>query len=74
MQENIFLSSVGDSVDAFYETEKEKYLAIGPNDIGYFPKSAEEYLENEFEAFIEDIDTDDDGNYIVKVAVFPQED
>lgn len=69
MQEAISFSSVGDEVTYTYDFEKDKYLASTVDDIGYFPKSAEKHLENGAEAYIYDIDTDDNGKYYVEVIV-----
>jgi len=70
MQDALSLCSEGEKVDYEYDYEKEKYLAICGDAIGYFPKSAEEYLEEEHPVFIETIEEDDDGKYYVEVAVF----
>lgn len=73
MQENLFLCSVGDEVDADFDYEKDKYIATSSGiDIGFFPKAASSVLESSFSAYISDVDTDENGHYIVVVSVFPQ--
>lgn len=71
MQDTLSLCSEGVEVDYEYDYEKEKYLAICVDEIGYFSKSAEKYLEEEIHpAFIEKIEEDENGKYSVKVTVF----
>ncbi len=70
MQENLSFCSVGESVDACYDAEKGKYLASAGCDIGYFPASADDLLEGDFEAVIEELEENDDGKYSVSVTVY----
>lgn len=69
MQDAISYSSVGDEVTYTYDFDKDKYMASAVDDIGFFPKSANKYLENGAEAYIYDIDTDDNDKYYIEVIV-----
>lgn len=70
MQENIAFSSEGEIISYNYDFERDKYEAISGDILGYFPASANELLEAESaEAYIKEICTDDNGKYIIKVAV-----
>jgi len=70
MQDTLSYCEVEEEVEYEFDDEKEKYIAICADEIGYFPKSAEKYLEDEHPAFIEEIEEDENGKYIVKVSVF----
>lgn len=65
MQEALMLSSVGEEVYYSWNFEKEKF----ESDIGFFPKSVNQYLENNAPVYIYDIDEDEDGKYFVTVIV-----
>lgn len=69
MQETIGLSSEGEHITYFYDVVKEKYLASAGGDIGYFPKSAESYLDKDPDVVISRIDTADDGSLSVYVDI-----
>ncbi len=64
-QEMIELSSVGDVIYYNWDFDKEKYTS----DIGCFPKSANSYLENNADAYVYEIEEDDDGKYVVSAIV-----
>lgn len=70
MQDTIGLLDVGEAVTVLYDVDKEKYSATAIDEIGYFPKSADEVLEGDCEAFVSSIDEDDNGKYNVTVTVF----
>lgn len=70
MQSNIGAVTVGDKVSAFYDYDKDKYLASCDLDIGFFPKSADDMLEGDYAAFVNEIIMDDDLKYKVSVVVF----
>lgn len=70
MQEALLTCSEGEKVEYEYDDDKEKYVAVCGDDVGYFPKSSEKYLDDERSAFIYSIDEDDNEKYVVKVAVF----
>jgi len=70
MQDTLSCCDEEEEVEYEFDYEKEKYVAMCGDEIGYFSKSAEKYLEEEHPAFIEEIEEDEDGKYIVKVAVF----
>lgn len=73
MQNSISLCTVGDEVDYEYDVEKNKYSASSDSgDIGFFPKAAEELLDDQPAIYISNIDTNDNGNYVVSVAMFPK--
>ena len=72
MQDTLSLCSEGEEVDYEYNYEKEKYIAICGDEIGFFPKSANKYLEDEHPVFIEGIEEDEDFKYIVRVVVFTE--
>jgi len=73
MQENISYCSVGERIAATYDYEKDKYIAVSVVEIGYFPKSAEDYLgPKNIRAYIHEIGDNEDANdtLYVKVAIF----
>ncbi|NLB52049.1 MAG: hypothetical protein GX808_03830 [Syntrophomonadaceae bacterium] len=70
MQDTLSYCDEEEEVEYEFDYDKEKYVAICGGEIGYFPKSAEKYLENEHPAFIELLEEDDDDKYVVKVAIF----
>lgn len=65
MQDAIFLSTEGDELYYNWNYEKEKY----ETDIGYFPESANQYLDNDAPAYIYEIGEDDNGKRTVTVIV-----
>ena len=69
MQEALNICSENDEVTYDYDYDKEKYIASSGEEIGYFPKSANDLLEAEPSAYISKIEIDDDLNYTVFVAV-----
>ena len=69
MQEALSISSEGDAVTYYYNVDKGRYLASTVDDIGLFPKSAEPYLEKDYDAVIGSIDTLDDGQLSVTVDI-----
>lgn len=69
MQEIISACHEDEEVEAYYEPEKDKYLALCGGEIGYFPKSVEKYVDEEALFFIERVVEDDNGVYSVFVRV-----
>ena len=69
MQYNLGLCGEGDEVSFGYDYEKERYEAICGGDIGFFPKSANDMLENCAGAFVEEVEENDNGKYAVRVIV-----
>jgi len=73
MQANIYISHEGESVTITYDYDKEKYLAkCSGLDIGYFLKSANDYLESietSYEAYIEEIYENENDKYCVRVII-----
>lgn len=65
MQDSMFLFSEGEEIYYHWDFDKEKY----GTDIGFFPKSANQYLENDVPAYIYEIEEDDDGKYSVTVII-----
>lgn len=76
MQENIFTCSKGDECSLEYDAEKDKYLVIDLDAIGYLPTSAAkivaEHGEDHCAVYVADTDTSDSGKEIVSVYVLPQ--
>ena len=70
MQDTVSYCSEGEEVEYEFDDDKEKYIAVCGDNIGYFPKSAGKYLDDERPAFINSIEEDDNDKYIVEVAVF----
>ncbi len=64
-QEEISFISEGDEVNYTWDYDKSKY----GSDIGFFPKSAEEYLERNAPVYVYNTDTDEEGRYFVEVIV-----
>ncbi len=73
MQEIIQCVTDDYDVEFYYDYEKEKFCAsVFGSDIGYAPKSKNELLEaceEDYEAFIESIEENDNGKYVVSVTV-----
>lgn len=69
MQDAIDCCEEGDDVEYDYDYDKEKYLATSGGDIGYFPKSANEILSEDPDAYVLEIAEDENGVRSVKVAV-----
>lgn len=69
LQSNISLCTVGEPVETSYDFEKEKYSAICGVEIGFFPKSAEKFLEGNFRAYIKEVDLDENGKYYILVDI-----
>ena len=73
MQEIIQWANDDADVEFYYDYEKEKFCAsIFGGDIGYAPKSKNDLLEaceEDYEAFIESIEENDNGKYVVSVTV-----
>lgn len=66
MQAMILLSHVGQQVSYTYDPFEDQY----ETDVGYFPRSANQYLESEDRAaYICDITENDNGKYVVTVAI-----
>lgn len=71
MQEAILFANEGDEIFVDYDFEKDKYSA---GDLGYFPKSAEKYLEDDPFVVISSIKLDENDKYVVTVEVEIDED
>lgn len=73
-QSNIMISHVGEKCDLEYDYDKDKYLVINGDSIGFLPASAAKLVEENGEEscsiFIAEIDTNDSGNYYVSVYLF----
>lgn len=73
-QSSIMLSHVGEKCDIEYDYEKEKYLIVCGDELGYLPAPAskviEEYGEESCSVFISEIDTNDSGKYYANVYLF----
>ena len=71
MQEAIgFIDDYSD-VGYLYDYDKEKYMASSDyGDLGYFPKSANQYLDDECEAYVVEIADNDAEKLDITVAVF----
>lgn len=73
-QSNIMISHVGEKCDLEYDYDKEKYLVVCGDEIGYLPASAAKLVDKNGEdscsVFIAEIDTNDSGNYYASVYVF----
>ena len=72
MQNNLALCQYGEEIQTYLDHDKGKYVAESTENIGYFPVSANEMLENDHRAFISEITLGDNAEYIIKVTVFPQ--
>jgi len=71
MQEALSNCSEGEEVECEFDDDKDRYIAVCGDDIGYFPKAAGKYLDDDRRlAFIKSIEEDDNDKYIVEVAVF----
>lgn len=74
IQENLFMSSVGEKCDLEFDSDKEKYLVTAGDALGYLPASAaklvEEHDENNCSVYIAEIGMNDSGKYFVSVYVF----
>ena len=70
MQEALCFLDITDPVTYSWDFEKEKYIAFSRSgDIGYFPASAEPFLEKKAPVEIAEITEDDEGRYGVIVSV-----
>ncbi len=71
MQDNISMCNSGDSAEAEYDYDKEKFLVSSDGlEIGYLPDSAGEYvIDGEINAIIKSIEENDNGKYVVKIAI-----
>lgn len=71
MQDNISMCDPGDSVSVEYDYDKEKFLVLSDGlEIGYLTDSASEYVvDEEINAIIESIEENDNGKYVVKIAI-----
>ena len=78
MQDNLFGCSSGDDIDIDQDYDKDKYVVCTSygDEIGYLPKTAEKWIDecdDNYAAFIDDIDEDDNEKYVVKVVIFKKE-
>lgn len=69
MQDAIGLVDEGDEVSYSYDAETEKYIASVADDIGYFPKSADRWLEDDPVVVVSSIEEDENGKYTVFVDI-----
>lgn len=69
MQDALVSASPGESVDVTYDYDKEKYLVSTYCDLGYMPTSAEKYLEENPECYIDEIDINENGKYEIVIAI-----
>lgn len=73
-QTNIMISNIGDKCSLEYDYDKEKYLVLSPDELGYLSASAaklvDDYGEFSCQVFIGSIDFTDSGKYAVSVYVF----
>lgn len=71
MQNNIYLSSIGDSVDIDYDYEKDKFVVSCLSIIGYIPASKNNYIESlkEYTAFIENIIENENSKYSIIITI-----
>lgn len=73
MQDNLSQCSTFDSVDIDYDVETDKMVVYsGSEPIGFLSKSVEEFYDDndDIEAFISEIEEDEDGKYSAKVTLF----
>lgn len=74
-QEQIGFADEGDLVEYSYDFDKEKYEAICNGDsIGFFPKSANELLEDDASVVVAQVEENDQGKWVVYVDVETYED
>lgn len=71
-QDNIMLLSEGDEIEYEYDFDKEKYTAyaIG-DDIGFFPKSVNDLLDNNPRVIVNEIEYNDSNDkYSVSASIY----
>lgn len=74
-QDNIMFLSSGEEIDHDYDYEKDKYAAFANGgEVGFFPKSATDLLENGCKVFIDEISENENADkYDISVAIFLEE-